>query len=126
MFVHAQFRDSRCKGVAAHPCPCDVVAGVLEYAQQVRFGRFDQVCQTAVPRHVRVPAGEERRSARRADRLLDIGVGESGAARGERIEVGVLTWGLPNTPTASARSWSGMNTTKFGREVTGSSFLRED
>ena len=114
VFVHAELGDARRERVTAGAQPGDVVAGVPQDPQQVRLPGPDQAAQAAVPGGVRVPASEKGRPAGGADRVLDVGVGEARSPAASRSRLGVRTYRLPNTPTASARNWSATMMRKLG------------
>ena len=58
----------------------NVVAGAFEDAKEIRLIVLQEVAQRAVTAYVRIPAGQERGAAGRADGVLAIGAGEARAA----------------------------------------------
>ncbi len=116
--IGACLGDTRREDVAAMAGDGDVVTRVAHDAEQVRLPRLQEVRQRPVAGHVRIPPGHQRHPARTTHRVLAECIREPHAALASASMLGVRLPALSKHPSASARNWSGMNSTTFGRPGT--------
>ncbi len=85
--VCALLKHARRKRIAARASPRNIIPTILQELQKVGFPGFDEVGESAVAPHMRIPAGKHGDPARAADGVLTKRIGEARTLCSERIQM---------------------------------------